>query len=213
MSTDGSKLPLRDLWKQVIQEVKPKLVVTTGTAGGIGSDLKVGDVVIGRKARFDCSKTFVNASFNRKLYTNKRSVPVSQLQFAVDSLFPVNAIQLPENSRNPKIYYDLSPSSQPPTIVSTDFFGFDNSTDTYKLQGLGAAVEMDDATLGLACQDMEKPPDWFTVRNASDPQMDGSLPLQEQKKRASQVYEKYGYWTTIDSAIATWALIAGYPHT
>jgi nucleoside phosphorylase len=28
-------------------EVKPKLVVTTGTAGAIGSDIKVGDVIIG----------------------------------------------------------------------------------------------------------------------------------------------------------------------
>jgi hypothetical protein len=65
--------------------------------------------------------------------------------------------------------------------------------------------------LGLSCQDMQsEAPDWFAVRNASDPQMDGSLPLQDQKRLASQTYEKYGYWTTIDSAITTWAVIAGY---
>src|SRR6476646_9523548 len=38
MDTDGPKLPIRDLWKQIIQEVKPKLVITTGTAGAIGSN-------------------------------------------------------------------------------------------------------------------------------------------------------------------------------
>lgn len=126
----------------------------------------------------------------------------------------VNASHLPTGSQSPKIYYDAFPSSQPPIIVTTDFFAFDDTTDTYKLQGLGSAVEMDDATLGLSCQDFQsEAPDWFAIRNASDPQMDGSLPLQEQKKMASQTYERYGYWTTIDSAIATWAVIAGYSST
>jgi nucleoside phosphorylase len=211
MDTDGRKLPIRDLWKQIIQEVKPKLVVTTGTAGAIGSDIKVGDVIIGRKCRFDCDQTFVDMPFNKQQYTNKTPVPVTYLQDSVERLIPVNAKHLPANSQNPKIYYDVSPSSEPPTIVTTDFFAFDDTTDTYKLQGLGSAVEMDDATLGLACQDLvSDAPNWFAVRNASDPQMDGSLPLQEQKKLASQTYEKYGYWTTIDSAITTWAVIAGY---
>lgn len=118
------------------------------------------------------------------------SVPFTYLQNVVDSLIPVNAKQLPSDSQNPKIYYDSSPSSQHPIIVTTDFFAFDNTTDTYNLQGLGSAVEMDDATLGLSCQDMQnEAADWFAVRNVSDPQMGGSLPLQEQKKVASQTYE------------------------
>jgi hypothetical protein len=112
VSTDGPKLPLRDLWKQIIQEVKRALVVTTGTAGGIGSDLKVGDVIIGRKVRFDFNKTFKDAPFNKQEYTNKSPVPIAYLQDAVDSLIPVNASHLPTG--NPKIYYDQAPSSQPP---------------------------------------------------------------------------------------------------
>lgn len=210
MSTDGSKLPLLDLWKQIIQEVKPKLVITTGTAGGIGPDINVGDVLIARKARFDCNRTFSHAPFNRQQYSNRSLVPITYLKYAVDKLFPVNADQLPQNS-SPKIYYEVSPSSEPPIVVTTDFFGFDNTTDTYKLKGLGAAVEMDDATLGLSCQGLNSsPPDWFTIRNASDPQMDGDLALNDQKKTAAKIYEKYGYWTTINSAIATWAVIAAY---
>lgn len=213
MHTDGRKLPLLDLWKQIIQEVKPKLVVTTGTAGGIGSDLKVGDIIIGRRIRFDCDETFKDASFNNQEYTNKRPVPQTYLKDVVENLIPVNSSHLPKGSQKPKIYYDASPSSQPPIIVTTDFFAFDDTTDTFQLQGLGSAVEMDDATLGLSCQDIhDGAPDWFAIRNASDPQMDGGLPLEEQKKMASQTYEKYGYWTTLGSAIATWAVIAGY-HT
>ena len=32
--------------------------------------------------------------------------------------------------------------------------------------------------------------------------------LEAQKKWASQIYEKFGYWTTVGSAIACWAVIA-----
>lgn len=64
-------MPIRDLWKQIIQEVKPKLVITTGTAGAIGSNIKVGDVIIGRKSRFDCNKMFVGAPNNKQQYSNE----------------------------------------------------------------------------------------------------------------------------------------------
>ncbi len=36
MSQDGPNLPNIDVWKQIIGEVQPNLVITTGTAGGIG---------------------------------------------------------------------------------------------------------------------------------------------------------------------------------
>ena len=40
MSQDGPQLPNIDVWRQIIQEVRPKLVITTGTAGGIGKESK-----------------------------------------------------------------------------------------------------------------------------------------------------------------------------
>jgi hypothetical protein len=46
------------------------------------------------------------------------------------------------------------------------------------------------------------------VRNASDPQIDATgLTLTQSRTKAGQIYEKFGYWTTISSAIACWALI------
>ena len=33
MSQDGPQLPNIDVWQQIIDEVQPKLVLTTGTAG------------------------------------------------------------------------------------------------------------------------------------------------------------------------------------
>jgi uridine phosphorylase len=35
--------------------VSPSLVVTTGTAGGIGQDFEVGDVIVSPIIRFDCT--------------------------------------------------------------------------------------------------------------------------------------------------------------
>jgi hypothetical protein len=64
--------------------------------------------------------------------------------------------------------------------------------------------------LGLVCsQDLSHPPAWVIVRNASDPQMGGEASLKEQANEAAKIYEKYGYWTTVGSAIACWALVAG----
>src|SRR2546423_1270678 len=39
-------LPNDDVWAQIISEVRPALVITTGTAGGIGMWGEVGDVVV-----------------------------------------------------------------------------------------------------------------------------------------------------------------------
>jgi hypothetical protein len=43
--TGNPPLPNEDLWAQIIEDVQPKLVITTGTAGGIGTKCAVGDVV------------------------------------------------------------------------------------------------------------------------------------------------------------------------
>ena len=104
-------------------------------------------------------------------------------------------------------------AADPATVLTTDFFAFDDTTDSYGLRAYNPhahAVEMGDAVLGLVCaEDLAKPPRWAIVRNASDPQIDGSVPLKEQAQQAAHIYEKYGYWTTVGSAIGCWALIAG----
>ena len=64
---------------------------------------------------------------------------------------------------------------------------------------------MDDAALGLACTDLTHPPAWISVRNASDPQMTGGN-ITTEKANAAKIYEQYGYWTSIGSAITCWAL-------
>ena len=93
-------------------------------------------------------------------------------------------------------------------IVTTDFFAFDDTSDTFGLEGLGLAVEMGDAVLGMVVQQMgARAPKWAAVRNASDPQIDSTgLTKKEAATKAGQIYERFGYWTTIPSAITCWGI-------
>jgi hypothetical protein len=94
------------------------------------------------------------------------------------------------------------------------------------LEREGCGVEMGDAVLGMVVDELKAEgahaPDWLVIRNASDPQINGLLPnrdtpgvpaqlrrqLDMQAHWAVWYYETYGYWTSVNSAIAVWAMVA-----
>ena len=209
-STDGPKLPIRALWAQMIGQVQPRLVITTGTAGGIGATTLLGDVIVSSRVRWDPTTRFADQPWAHTTYTSNDTPPdPTHLATAQQTLIPVNARHLPAAVRTPIIFTDTT--TNPTSVLSTDFFAFDDATNHYGLrtyQPDAKAVEMDDAALGLACTDLTNPPPWISVRNASDPQMNAPT-LAEETKQAAAIYEKYGYWTSIGSAITCWALTAG----
>jgi hypothetical protein len=47
------------------------------------------------------------------------------------------------------------------------------------------------------------------VWNLSDPAINGQLPSAAQDKCAEYYHKEFGYWTTVMSALTTWAIIAG----
>jgi nucleoside phosphorylase len=209
LSQDGPKLPIRDLWIQMINETGASLIITTGTAGAVEAATNLGDVVVARTLVFDCTKTFKNSPFNKQRYDAPNAVPQKNFAVARTKLLPVNAGQLPGPARTPSILYQPPKSPLKSGVVTTDFFAFGNTTDSYKLDGKGTTVEMGDAVLGLVAKDMgAKAPAWLAIRNASDPCINGKLTPQEQRTQAAQIYEHYGYWTTVNSAIVCWAVIA-----
>jgi Phosphorylase superfamily len=168
MSQDGPELPNIDVWRQIINEVRPSLVITTGTAGGIGQEFEVGDVIVSPIVRFDCPAKFKKEPFAQAHYA---TVAANTAQFATaQSLFKVNAGQLPkDNTRLPKVV-TVTPDALTSAVVTTDFFGFDTSDNHYKLQGLGDCSEMGDAILGLVASQIGAPaPRWLAIRNVSDP--------------------------------------------
>jgi hypothetical protein len=207
MSQDGPELPNVDVWAQIINEVEPKLVITTGTAGGIGKQFEVGDVVVSPVVRFDCTAKFKKKPFHDAHYSN--SAPNKKYFSTAKRLFKANAGQLPkDNTRPPKIVI-AAPNSLRDCVVTTDFFGFDTSDDHYHLQGLGDVSEMGDAILGLVAEQMaDKAPRWVAVRNVSDPQIKAQGSIRDQAALAATIYKGFGRWSSVCSAIVCWALIA-----
>jgi len=200
----GETLPNYDVWKQIIEEVQPKLVITTGTAGGIGKEWEVGDVVVSPVVRFDCQKWLKNAPFHAAVFRD--GLPNMKFMATAKKLFKANSDQLPpENTRSPKIFLAKGPAK---SVLTTDFFGFDTSSNHYKLQGLGSVSEMGDAVLGQLAADLKNPSRWVAVRNVSDPQIKSVGTIEKQAQLAAQIYKGFGRWSSVCSAIVCWALIA-----
>lgn len=210
MSQDGPQLPNIDVWRQIISEVKPALVITTGTAGGIGREFEVGDVVVSPIVRFDCISKFKNQKFAQAHYS---STAAKSTQFATaKSLFKANSAQLPKDNKRPPKIVKVTPSALKSSVVTTDFFGFDTSDNHYKLQGLGDVSEMGDAILGLVASEIGKSaPSWLAIRNVSDPQIKAEGTLKQQAQIAAQIYKGYGRWSSVCSAITCWASIVAEP--
>lgn len=214
-STDGPLLPMVALWNQMIEQVQPKLVITTGTAGAVGAEVLLGDVVVTDTVRWDATTKFKSKAWAQQSYTSSAgqkllaSAPVQGfLTECETTLFKANASRLPAAPRTPLVFDSVV---GPVVTLTTDFFAFDDVSDHWKLRALDPAahtVEMDDAALGLAVSAMDNPPAWLSVRNASDPQMTGTS-IKAEDKEAAHIYLKYGYTTTVMSAVACYAILAG----
>jgi nucleoside phosphorylase len=231
---DGTAtLPVKDLFRQIIDEAKPDVILTVGTSGGVKHEHDLGDVVVTRGAKFRLSDEFAKEPFAGKVYTSDWTIPTKHIK-AAEELMARHADELkePEFAPPTKRYaFDGPPlKSEPPNapsihldngtdmpefhpILTTDFFEFGTSANN--LWSEGCAVEMGDAVLGLVAEELgDAAPKWAIVRNLSDPMINGDLPtkprkLDMQAHWAVWYYEAYGYWTSVMGALATWAIIAG----
>jgi nucleoside phosphorylase len=206
LSQDGPKAPNIQVWQQLIEEVKPKLVLTSGTGGGIGAGSMVGDVIVSPVVHFDAIKKFRTMFGKEPPYSSKAA---NRKNFTTAKrLFKANADQLPKDNKRLPTIYTAPVRGIAQSVVTTDFFGFDTSANTYKLQGLGHLSEMGDAVLGYVTKRMTSPPPWLAVRNVSDPQIKSEGTLKQQAKAAATIYKAYGRWSTVCSAITCAAIIA-----
>jgi len=198
---DGPATPVFRLMGELAQTVAPKVFITTGTGGGIGEDVKLGDVVIAGTVQFDCQTQFARESWSKASFTASK-LPPGALEALVPSLTSVNASRIVGARPNPKFF-----SAADDKIVTTDFFAFDDSTNHYGLQGLGRVCDMGDAMVARALQAF---PDiqWYAIRNASDPQIPNpSGDIKTAGDQAGAIYARYGGLTTAASALAAWAII------
>lgn len=221
--------PIARLWRQLIDEVQPSYVLTTGTAGATMEKFTLGDVVVTRAARFRLNKLFKNATFRNDVFKSDWPLPPQKWFDEANHMFrntlgqelqepPVG----PPDRRYPKaplakpkrnrltIHVDGRDFSAFHPILTTDYFEF--GTTRNKLGTRGCGVEMGDAMLGMAVSQMRTPPKWAVVRNMSDPVINGDLPtsrINQQTLWAVAFYQRFGQLTSIGSALACWAIVAG----
>jgi nucleoside phosphorylase len=199
---DGPATPVRNLMAEIAAAVQPKVFITTGTGGGVGSNVALGDVVIAGQTQFFCTTQFKSEPWSAAVY-KPTPVPPAALAAITPALTSVNAAKLPHARPSPTIW-----SAPTDTIVTMDFFGFDDSTDYYKLEAPGHRLcEMGDAMVGQALQ-AQKNLKWFAIRNVSNAQTpDPNHNINAASQVASETYAQYGAFTTAASVIACWAVI------
>ena len=152
LATDGITAPIVALWQQMISEVRPKLVITTGTAGGIGPATQLGDVFVVTNAKFNCAKDFKNKPWAQRLFTGPE-MQAGGYAAGFDALVAPNAGQLrPVATRAPMLTFGAATGG----VETVDYFGFANTTDSFGVVRNypdARTEEMDDATLPLALDD------------------------------------------------------------
>ncbi len=242
---NGNKLPVIPVIQQLVTELAPSLVLSTGTAGGMGSVLNCGDVVVTNSARFRVSTSYptypdINTlSQNNTALENAIAVNDTYLQYAAENFTKLTLPALAEcygkfasragysflkkNLDPPSIYVTGNnpvPGTEPMTVVSADFLSVDDTSNAEGLEALGIVNENDDAYAFFAISQMPggSRPAWLSVRNVSDPQV--SVPpipvgttksqvIKELSSLAGAIFGVYEYVTTINSAFACWAIVAG----
>jgi len=207
--TAETVIPFSKLLVELMQTVKPTLFVTTGTGGGIGSNVKLGDVIIAGRVRFDCRFQFKSEPWKDAVYKTS-PLPTGALALITPALLDVNGVRvaqatpIPGRAR-PKVW-----SGPTTTIVTTDKYAYDTANNQpFQLQGLGQACDMGDAMVGQVMSDIEGV-SWFAIRNASDPQM--PVPpdqgFESVDSESNYIYSTYGASTSAASVVASWAIIS-----
>jgi hypothetical protein len=194
---NGPQLPFVPVIQQLIGELAPTLVISTGTAGAIGSVLNCGDVAITRAARFKCEVQYPNEpdidamSANRSELTNGAVINSRYVSYAAANFtkLALNGLGqcyaklqtqsgysfVRKNAHAPSIYVtDLNavPGPEPMAIVSADYLTVDDNNDSEGLQALGIMNDTDDAFAFYAISKLAgTKPAWVSVRNASEPQI------------------------------------------
>lgn len=193
MAKDGLGLPVKRLIHAIYTECGARLVITTGTGGAIDQAYKEGDVVVASKARFDCTKFLAKQPFANQSFACS-PIPADCFK-GTAPLLAANAPSIKSLNPNPQIHHEKGL-----TVVSTDGFAFEDFPDKDHLHGKGDICDMGDAMFGLVAQSMPHPPKWLSIRNASDPVVKTSTD-------AFYDYTHYGYHTSLNSVIASWAVI------
>jgi nucleoside phosphorylase len=224
LSTDKSTDPLAALVTQLIDESKPDLLLTIGTAGGTKLTDTIGSVVVANSAKFELSGNLATRSFNQKSFGNDWTPNPSTL----DSITPlllkipatvpsltalakqVSGCGKPDDCTLDALKNGALDGSHPKVTVTSQQVLTDNGYDIGTTDGNFApyaCLEMDDAIIAMTCD--AKRQRFGILRNISDPIMNAALPEAVQKSWSSVLYSTFGLYTSYNGALSAWASVTG----
>jgi nucleoside phosphorylase len=204
--------------------VKPRLVLSTGTAGGARTGDPIGTVNVvdagtlledGDPANWPAYgnawvpawEVVQSAGFSQQLMsipTTRTDLQSLAQQFntrygsnyALSELDPNN---LCSGAPVPAVN-NLTPGT---SLLTAASFAVGNTSGNY---ARFACIEMDDAVIGEACKAAGLA--FGFVRNISDPVQNAQLPSTDQGHWGEIVYEAYGFYTSYNGALVAWASLS-----
>lgn len=224
LSTDESTVPLQRLVTQLIEECRPDLLLTIGTAGGTKLTDTLGSVVAANTAKFDLTGNLSSRDFNHKSFGNDWTPEATSLASIEPLLLEIPAMrpvlkrlveqmkdcEKPDACTLEALENAALDGRHPNVRVSQEEVLTDNGYDIADTSGnfaRYACLEMDDAIIAMACS--AKKQRFGILRNISDPIMNAGLPQAVQKSWSYMVYSTFGLYTSYNGALAAWAAVAG----
>ena len=138
--TPGAVIPFSKLLTELIQTVKPSVFITTGTGGGIGSDVKLGDIVVAGITLFGLPLSIQKRSMAQHALHHLPSVSTGA-GVHYPRLLKINGAKIASAKPIPGRPVPYLWSEKTATIVTSDKFAYDTANNQpYQLQGLGAGM-------------------------------------------------------------------------
>ena len=216
---------LQTLIELLVEQVKPNVIMSIGTAGGAKPADHIGTVrAVSAGTLYESGKPqsswpdyanawtgsnaiLGNAHFKELLFavpTRKSDLETLSTQFNQLYKTSYTLAQLDPNELN---LGDAAPQVDNQTgtgasLLTTPSFVVGTTGGDYQTY---TAIEMDDAVIGKACSASKTA--FGFVRNISDPVQNAALPAGTQGHWGSAVYDAYGFYTSFNGAVAAWALL------
>jgi hypothetical protein len=217
---------LKALINLLIRQVAPSLILSTGTAGGAKPGDHIGTVravsagtlyetgrpqadwPLYKNAWRGSNSTLANPNFSELLFrvpTQSSDLQALCTQFNRQYGSSYTLSQLDPDGLNlgdsrPQIDNQTDSGT---SLLTASTFLVGSTAGTYQTY---ACIEMDDAVIGEACAASRTP--YGFVRNLSDPAQNSALPPKAQGNWGSAIYDAYGFYTSYNSAVSVWAMLA-----
>ncbi|HYH80696.1 MAG TPA: hypothetical protein VEX86_12915 [Longimicrobium sp.] len=219
---------LEQMMGMLLDQVKPTLVLSLGTAGGSRLADAIGTVNIVNAATLDMGgdpstwPTYANAwqpshavlgasGFQSLLFPTPTTLgdlkslaeqfdKTCGTTFSLADLDPGGV----DSGQTPPAVNDLTPAGTP--LLTANSFVTGTTSGQYDAY---AVIEMDDAVLWSVCQPRNVA--FGSVRNVSDPVQNADLPAETQGNWGEILYNTYGFYTSYNGALAAWAILCAEP--